>query len=256
MRIAFVGRLAFYQKRVEDIPLIAADLARRGIRCKWLIAGAGPQEDWLRQELCARADSGTVHFLGNLSGEELSSKVYQQADVLLITSSWETGPLVAWEAMAHGTPVASSSYVGAGIEDSLHHLENCMLFPVGDTDRAIECLLMLRDANLRQRLGEAGSALVTKRYSRKGSIEAWSRCFAYILKRPPLAPLPQVALPRPRGRLDRVLGVQLGESVREMLGRRQSNAGADEWPHSHYSGLEDNAKFLATAAQLDRPVRE
>jgi glycosyltransferase involved in cell wall biosynthesis len=255
LRIAFVGRLASCQKRVEDIPLIAAGLAQRGVRCRWLIAGAGPQEDWLRQELCARAESGTVHFLGNLSGEELSSKVYQQADVLLITSSWETGPLVAWEAMAHGTAVASSSYVGAGIEDSLRHLENCMLFPVGDTNRAIQCLLMLRDANLRQRLAEAGSALIAKRYSREASIEAWSRCFADILRRPLRAPLPSLGLPRPRGRLDRLLGVQLGESVREMLGRRQSNAGADEWPHSHYSGLEDNATFLATAAQLDRPVR-
>ena len=197
-----------------------------------------------------------MHFLGNLSAEELSAKVYQQADVLLITSSWETGPLVAWEAMAHGTAVVSSSYVGAGIEDSLHHFQNCMLFPVGDTDRAIECLSMLRDANLRRQLAEAGSALVTERYSREASIEAWSRCLGDILKRPPRAPLPHVALPRPRGRLDRLLGVQLGESVREMLGRRQSDVEADEWPHSHFSGLEDNADFLAIAAQLDRPLRE
>ena len=253
LRIAFVGRLASCQKRVEDIPLIAAGLAQRGVRCRWLIAGAGPQEDWLRQELCACAESDSVHFLGNLNAEELSAKVYQDADVLLITSSWETGPLVAWESMAHGTPVVSSSYVGAGIENSLRHLENCMLFPVGDTDQAIECLLMLRDANLQQRLGEAGSALVTKRYSREASIEAWSHCFADILKRPPCAPLPSLGLPRPRGRLDRLLGVQLGESVREILGLRRSDAGADEWPHSHSSGVMDNADFLTLAAQVDRP---
>ena len=253
LRIAFAGRLTFDQKRIEDIPLIANGLTQRGVRCEWLIAGAGPQENWLRQELCDGAGIGTVHFLGNLSAEELSTKIYQRADVLLITSSWETGPLVAWEAMAHGITVLSSSYVGAGIESSLHHLENCMLFPVGDTERAIEYLLMMRDANLRQRLAKAGSELVTKRYSHKASIEAWSRCLADILERPPLGPLPRVGLPSPRGRLDRLLGVRLGESVREILGRRQSDAGADEWPHSHSTGLTENADFLALAVQVDRP---
>lgn len=256
LRIAFAGRLAFDQKRVQDIPLIAARLAQRGVRCEWLIAGAGPQEDWLHQELCASAENGAVHFLGALSADELSAKVYQQADVLLITSSWETGPLVAWEAMAHGVAIVSSRYVGSGMENSLRHPENCMLFEVGDTEQAIECLLMMRDANLRQRLAKAGLELVTKRYSHKASIEAWSRCLADILKRPPLAPLPRVTLPSSRGRLDRLLGVRLGESVREMLGRRQSDAEADEWPHSHFSGVEDNADFLAIAAQLDRPLRE
>ncbi len=257
LRIAFAGRLAFDQKRVEDIPLIAAGLVQRGAPCEWLIAGAGPQEDWLRRELSACAGNGMVNVLGNLGADELSAKVYQQADVLLITSSWETGPIVAWEAMAHGVTVVSSSYVGAGMEDSLHHLENCLLFPAGDTGRAVDCLLMLRDSELRQRLAEAGFALVAERYSREASIEAWSRSFAGILKRPPRPPLPCSAPPGPSGRLDRLLGVQLGENIRELLGRQQSNAGAgDEWPHSHSTPLADNAGFLAKAARLDRPLTE
>jgi glycosyltransferase involved in cell wall biosynthesis len=255
LRIAVAGRLTFDQKRIEDIPPIAAGLEQRGIPCEWLIAGAGPQEDWLRRELRAGVENGTVHFFGSLNEDELSRKVYQQADALLITSSWETGPIVAWEAMAHGAAVVSSRYTGLKAEGSLRHLENCLLFPAGDTGEAIECLAALRDAELHRRLTEAGRALVERRYSREASIDAWSRSFAAILARPPLPPVPGSTTPQAGGRLDRLLGVRLGENVRELCRRRPPmHEGGEVWPHSHSSALADNAAFLALAAKADETI--
>ena len=41
-----------------------------------------------------------------LTGTQLSREVYASHQVLLITSFWETGPIVAWEAMAAGRRAA------------------------------------------------------------------------------------------------------------------------------------------------------
>lgn len=254
LRVAVVGRLAFDQKRVEDLPAIAVELARRNVSCEWLIAGAGPQEGWLREKLGACCGGGSVRFLGNLKPDELSERVYRKADVLLITSSWETGPIVAWEAMAHGVAVVTSRYVGAGAENSLREGENCLFFPVGDAAEAARRLAEANCPELRRRLVNGAAALVRDRYSYDASVDAWSQCLAAILERPSRESA--AAGPRPvhAGRLDRLFGAAVAEDIREIVGRRAPAAGpGDEWPHSHTPWTERD--FLTSAAQLDQPGR-
>ena len=103
LRIAYVGRLERPQKRIEDLSAIAGELDRRKIDYELVIAGAGPDEIWLQEQLSDATAAGRVRFVGTLFGRELAEQVYLATDVFLITSLWETGPIVAWEAMAHWT---------------------------------------------------------------------------------------------------------------------------------------------------------
>lgn len=253
LRIGFAGRLDRSQKRVLDLPAIAESLDRRGTPHRWRIAGTGPEEATLRDSL----DPDRSMFLGHVPHAELAEVLYRRIDVLLVTSSWETGPMVAWEAMREGVPVVSSRYVGSGLEGSLRHGENALLFPVGDPDAAAgELARLFESADLRERLRAGGLRLLRERYGRETSVAAWERCFREILSRPPRAVGRQPEVPRADGRLGWWLPAGASETVRGALGRTAPDSGpGGEWPHS-YGERTPLDEFLPRAAELDRRVRD
>jgi glycosyltransferase involved in cell wall biosynthesis len=229
LTLLYVGRLEAEQKRVQDLPGLAAVLARQGVAYRLLIAGGGSQEQTLRQSLC---DAANVEFLGVLDEATLCGTILPRADALLVLSDWETGPIVAWEAMAAGIPLICSQYIGSGAERALVDGENCLMFPVGDMTAAAGAIGRLRDPEVAATLSQAGLALVEQRYSREISIACWGEAFTSILALPPLAPS-QARLPlKSAGRLDRWFGPRLGDSLRKALGRgyKHSTPGG-EWPH-------------------------
>ena len=249
LRIGYAGRLEQPQKRVRDLPAIARALDRIGVHHEWMIAGTGPEETALRRGLPAARTT----FLGPLSEDGLSELLYGRIDALIITSSWETGPLVAWEAMAAGVAVVASRYTGSGLEGALREGENALLFDVADVDTAARQLARLAgDQGLAGRLAAGGRKLLQERYGRERSLDAWERVIESVLAlpRPPLTEAPRV--PPATGRLERWAGPRRAETLRKFLGRRGPDAGsAGEWPHSHGLGLERDA-FLQRAAELDR----
>lgn len=256
VRIAFVGRLESFQKRVEDLVGIVAALDAGGAPYELVIAGSGPREAWLRAALEGPVSRGAVQFLGVVPAEVLAERVYAHADALLITSSWETGPIVAWEAMAAGVPVVTSAYVGHGLEGGLVDGENCLIFPVGDTLAAASALRRLGDSAIRQRLVRGGLNLVARRYSRQASVQAWVETCGAILCRPPLVSRREdEPRPGPAGGLDRRLGVGAAETVRRLLGRSYAHdEPGGEWPHSYGRTPETDEGFWKRAKHLDRRV--
>jgi glycosyltransferase involved in cell wall biosynthesis len=252
IRIAFVGRLEEWQKRVHDLPRIAAALTHKGVPFELLVAGSGPQELPLRAALAEYVADGRVRFLGSLSSEQLSEQVYRRAHVLLLTSLWETGPLVIWEAMSHGLAIVTSRYVGCGLEDGLHDDENCLMFSVGDTARAAECIVRLLDESLRLRLATRALSLLESRYSRSRSVEAWSHCIDAVMNSAPRTSAPEPLAVQRAGRLDRSFGTLWGERLRRAVGLQFGHAGpGGEWPHSYGHTPVDNAGFWQQAASLD-----
>jgi hypothetical protein len=188
-----------------------------------------------------------------LAPEELNRELYGWADVLLVTSFWETGPIVIWEAMAHRVAIVSSQYVGSGYEGSLRHGENCLLFPVGDAGEAARQLARLTDTALHDRITEAAYALVGERYTCERSVEAWDRAFRAILE----LPVPDLDNRRTQvpaaGRLDRLLGTGMAEAMRRALGVsfRHADPGG-EWPHAMGGPLIDREEYWERARSLDR----
>ena len=255
LRIAYVGRMERAEKRIGDIVAIVAELDRRGVAYELLVAGDGPDDDWLKARLADAVERGRVQLLGALVGSDLAKQVYDRADAILITSPCESGPLVAWEAMAHGVIVVSSAYIGSALEGSLKSDENCLMFPVGEAITAVDCLERLRDPKLCTRLREGGFALVAERYSTIGSIGQWDSTLKEIAARAPMPPARQSTALRPphAGRLDRLVGRQAAETIRELLSLRYDHCEAGgEWPHAKLCSPVDEDKFWQLARSLDR----
>ncbi len=251
LRIAWVGRLEQSQKRVHDLLPILQRLSNSDIKVQLTIAGDGPEAPSLREELDSWIRSGAVLMAGTLSGQELARIVYATHHALLITSSWETGPIVAWEAMAAGLPVVSSAYVGSGLEQALVDGQTALMFPVGDATAAAGALTRMQDPVLRDRLGQGGRNLVEQRYTDQASCSAWMEAFEKVLALPE-RPLPAPEAPlAPAGRLERLIGVGAAESVRRLLGVRfQHSSPGGEWPHTAH-GDSDEQTLLELAAVLD-----
>ena len=253
IRIGFVGRLEKPQKRVDELVAIVREMDRQNISYQLLIAGVGPEESWLRGELKLNVERGTVQFLGALSSKEVED-FYGTIHTLLITSKWETGPIVAWEAMARGILVVTSAYIGSGLEGNLRHGENCLIYPLGNAAAAVECIVKAQDVELRSRLTSAGIAFVREKMTHELSIKYWSQCFTDIKSQPIQAPSLENTRCEPAGRLDRLLGTRLGETVRHVLHRKPIAPvePGQEWPHVSVTSQIPEETFwdLARAADV------
>jgi glycosyltransferase involved in cell wall biosynthesis len=251
LRLAWVGRLEQAQKRVHDLPPLLDALEAQGVRIQLSIAGNGEERAAVERGLASWIERGRVRMLGHVDQQVLAERIYGHHHALVITSSWETGPIVAWQAMASGMAVVSSRYVGSGLEGALVHDATALLFPCGDAGAAVEQLVRLRQAPLLEHLSRAGHAMVADRYSEAASVKGWRRALEQVRELPPLPPAPPEHTPAASGRLDRWLGTGRGEDLRRLLGVRFRHASAgSEWPHSS-SGSAEDGDLLAAAARLD-----
>ena len=129
------------------------------------------------------------------------------------------------------------------------------MFPIGDPVAAADCLEKLRDTGLRSRLLRGGLALVAHRYSTRASIEQWSASLREIAAKPPLRFARRLADTRqtPAGRLDRLFGQQVGETIRELLRLKYDHSEpGGEWPHASLHSEVDEEAFWQLAMSLDR----
>jgi glycosyltransferase involved in cell wall biosynthesis len=248
LRIGYSGRLEQSQKRVGDLPLVSRALEAMHVRHAWAIAGDGPGADPLRRDM---PDETT--FLGPVAAGAIATLLYARIDALVVPSAWETGPLVAWEAMAAGVPVVASRYLGSGLEGALRHEENALLFDPGDAEAAARQLARIaREPGLAERLAAGGKELQRQRYSRERSVEAWERAIEAVLALPPLPPAAPPSVPPATGRLERWVGAGRAETIRRLLGWTGPDAGSGgEWPHAYGPGL-GRSEFFRRAGELDR----
>ncbi len=252
LRLAWVGRLEEAQKRVHDLPAILRNLDAGGLSYSLSIAGDGPEFDRLHIDLAPWIHTGRVQMLGRLTRDQLRRQVYATHHALLITSRWETGPIVAWEAMAGGMAVVSSTYVGSVMEAALVDGETALLFPVGESGTAARQIHRLLNPALLARLTSAGRRLVRERYSSEASLRSWLEGFERVRGLPSL-PLPPAAPPlAPAGRLDRWLGAAPADRIRRRLGLRfvHETAGG-EWPHTNHHSSAHNGRLLEQAAAIE-----
>lgn len=106
-------------------------------------------------------------FYGNIRDEVLMKQVYQQSDVLLLTSAFEGLPVVVMQMMAYGKVVVSTAV--NGIPDYIHHMKNGLLITSTAEDKIIEegvalLRLLVKDRSLRISLGRQNRRVAEEKF--------------------------------------------------------------------------------------------
>lgn len=148
------------QKDLGTLVEAMGRLHRRVGGARGAIVGEGPLEVDLRRHIGQLGLSEVVTLAGAWSS---SADALAAADVVVVCSRWESGPLVAWEAMQLGRPLVSTP-VGA-VPDVVVDGVSGRLTPVGDVGALAATLeSVLSHPSTAQALGEAGRAAVGARY--------------------------------------------------------------------------------------------
>lgn len=242
LTIAYAGRIEEKQKRINDLLMIFSKLLTEIDDIKILIAGSGKDigalEKWLEKEAIY---SNKIDYLGVIKPENVEAEIYAKSDILLLTSEWETGPIVAWEAMNNNVCFVSSRYTGYFEEGSLIDGENCLLFDIGNIDQAVRKIHDANNNRFRSKLNANAKRLIADKYSHQKSIQTWSECFDRILQQTPKAyssetkpNIDQSRLTSLAIRLFGKSGIRLAEKIRQIFHLKfEHQSAGSEWPHSH-----------------------
>jgi L-malate glycosyltransferase len=179
VNVAIVGRLVPL-KRVDDLLFAIARLRRQEptLDIRLAIFGEGGEAT----ALAARIERLNLGDRACLAGfEQLPMELVATADILVQCSEREGLPRVALEAMLLGKPVIASAVTGS--REVVVHGETGLLYPCGDVAALADALARLAaDADLRQRLGEAGARRVREHFSIERYVAGVERVLADVLE--------------------------------------------------------------------------
>lgn len=106
IHIVSVGRVA-RQKAFERIPEVLDGLGTLSQRIEWSVIGDGPDLPRLREELETKSLQDCVRFIGARNNP---FPLVRQADLYVLTSLYESQPMVVMEALTLGVPVLSTDF--------------------------------------------------------------------------------------------------------------------------------------------------
>ena len=160
-----VGRLDTRErhKGFDEVILALPQLAKSEADVVFVVAGDGDDKSRL-QELASKSGlSDRVIFMGTVSDAELID-LYKNCDVFLMPSSQEGFGIVFLEAMAFRKPVIGGNH--GGTPEVILDNETGFLVEHGDVAALAEKIgILLRDPELRKRMGEAGRRRVEENFT-------------------------------------------------------------------------------------------
>lgn len=176
-----VARLV--EKKGYDVALdVAAELARRGSRFKWLSIGSGPERVRLARRSEPLERLGVWSWLGSKAHDEVLRHMEAEADVFVLPSTVSLDgdvdgiPVALMEAMARGIPVITTDVGGIGelVKDG----RTGRLLNPGDRDALLSTLETLsHDHMARRRLGLAGRRYVQDHFSQEAEASKLAELF-------------------------------------------------------------------------------
>ncbi|MGW6878180.1 glycosyltransferase [Streptomyces xanthophaeus] len=173
--VASVGRLAF-EKGVDLLLDAWADAAPQHPDWVLRIYGAGAEETALRAHCTSLGLDDSVEWMGSTDdvlGALRGASVFAQA------SRAEGFPITLLEAMAAGVPAAAFD-CAPGVREIVRHGEDGLLARLGNTmELAGHLRVLMADAELRDRLGDAAFESV-KRFSSTEITDRWEALFAFL----------------------------------------------------------------------------
>ncbi|MGE0880471.1 MAG: glycosyltransferase family 4 protein [Acidimicrobiia bacterium] len=148
------------QKGLHTLIDAAEALTRRVPDVAVLVVGEGPQRTELQAHIDRRSLGAVVYLAGHSAN---AADELRAADVVAMTSIWESGPLVVMEAMALARPVVATP-VGFVGELVLEHVTGRVV-SIGDAPACADALAeILGDPDGAARLGHAGRMRVLARF--------------------------------------------------------------------------------------------
>lgn len=131
-QVATIGRMFFGQKGQDIIPRIAERLHGSGVHFN--VIGQGPDKDKFLQAVHGKGLADSIHYSDAIPPAEIKATLQNDTDLLLITSKFESGPIVLYEALQCGIPalIASEEYT----KD--YKLPAWMLYEPGNAEEAAQ----------------------------------------------------------------------------------------------------------------------
>jgi glycosyltransferase involved in cell wall biosynthesis len=142
--------------------------------------GAGPKEYWISLLNKLGINKSFYTFFGYVDYKYLPS-LYAQADIFVAPSLYENLPIRILEAMSCESAVVASNI--CAIPEVITHGENGMLIPPGDVDELASTIgMLLRDDELRNRLGKAARQTIIKGFTWNAIAEKTLRIYKQLLE--------------------------------------------------------------------------
>ncbi|MGQ0744943.1 MAG: glycosyltransferase family 4 protein [Acidimicrobiales bacterium] len=165
------------QKDLGTLVAAVAQLRSAGTEVAVVIAGTGPSRGDLEAQTSRLGLSEAVTFLGST---DHPADLLGAADVVAISSVWESGPLALTEAMHLGRPVVSTP-VGLAPELVIDG-QTGLLVPVGDEVAMARALAwMLANPADASRMGQAGAQRLAARYRPEDLVGAVEEVYRRVL---------------------------------------------------------------------------
>lgn len=136
LRLTWVGRMDESEKRVSDLPKIAATLRDTGLPFTFELMGDGPARDSLARSFSDLGLDSIVRLHRWASTSEVLD-LFARSDLLLMSSNYEGMPITVMEALSMGCGIVSSRV--SGVEDYRSHslASNCLwIYDIGDVSGA------------------------------------------------------------------------------------------------------------------------
>lgn len=174
LEVVYIGR-GSPQKRVPLIAAIAKNMHEAGDNVHFSFVGdVSNVIDVDALPFCK--------FYGNVKDNALMASIYQQSDVLLLTSAFEGLPLVVMQMMAHGKIVVSTAV--SGIPDYIHHLETGLLITETDEDKIVNqgaqlLRILINEPELKTQLGLKARQSAVEKFSRNVFEQNYRRVLGY-----------------------------------------------------------------------------
>jgi L-malate glycosyltransferase len=162
LQVYFIGRGAA-QKRVHLVAAIAKTVYDKHLPVKFNFVGDV-------EKVIDTAGLSFCKFYGNVKEEATMKRIYEEADVLLLTSAFEGLPLVVMQMMAYGKVVISTAV--SGIPDYIFHEENGLLIRSTDEHEIIKegvahIETLLQNPNTMIKLGKRSREIAIQKFSRE-----------------------------------------------------------------------------------------
>ena len=160
LEVVFIGRGA-PQKRIYLIAAIAKKLHEMDQPVHFSFVGDV-------EKVIAIDEFPYCTFYGNVKDEKLMTTIYQQSDVLILTSAYEGLPIVVMEMMAYGKVVLSTAV--NGIPDYITHVQNGLLINATEekniVNEGVDLLkLLIKDPLLKISLGKKSREIAIQKFN-------------------------------------------------------------------------------------------